>query len=257
MDQYISANQQLHGALALSGEYDLSPHMLEENKLNVLNRINTILPKILSLKCHNTSSLVLDLGCGTGFMFDILTRLDYSNITGLDITSEMIEVARQKYPDIPIVTSTAESTPFDDSTFELVTSYSFLDHINDLEKLMIEVLRILKSGGCFYSGLVPNQSYASNISQVKQFNNSFFHSMPEHIITYIEKEKISLFSNGAHYAEKYFLNAEILDLCEPQKSKFLGISCVELASLLDVLASIKFILFQTGILGVFHARSSI
>ena len=232
MDRYISANQQIHGALAKSGEYDLSPHMLEENKRSVFDRISTILPKLLNLKSHNPGAVVLDLGCGTGFMFDILTRLNYKNITGLDITSEMIEVARQKYPDMPIVTSIAESTPFDDCTFELVTSYSFLDHINDLEKLMIEVARILKPGGCFYSGLVPNQSYAANVSQAKQLNTMLFDDIPDYISSYIEKEKISLFSNGAYYAEKYGLDAETLDLCEPQKSKFLGVSCVELASLL-------------------------
>lgn len=42
---------------------------------------------------------ILDLGCGTGFLLDLMqNEIDDQRYLGIDISSKMIEVARQKYP---------------------------------------------------------------------------------------------------------------------------------------------------------------
>jgi ubiquinone/menaquinone biosynthesis C-methylase UbiE len=47
----------------------------------------------------NSSSNVLDVGCGTGNMVNELVKLGVVNIIGLDISKSMITKAKKKYPD--------------------------------------------------------------------------------------------------------------------------------------------------------------
>jgi ubiquinone/menaquinone biosynthesis C-methylase UbiE len=72
----------------------------------------------------------LDVACGTGFM----TRHLRGEITGLDQSASMLEVAAEQAPDAQFVQGDALDLPFEDSSFDrLFTSY-FYCHLEEAER---------------------------------------------------------------------------------------------------------------------------
>ncbi|NJN73300.1 MAG: class I SAM-dependent methyltransferase [Limnothrix sp. RL_2_0] len=97
---------------------------------------------------------VLDLGCGTGKLFQRLGKL-YPKLTGtgLDLSPEMIAQAQTKniHGDrFHFSLGNAEAQPFRDNTFDVAfNTISFLHYPNP-ETVLTEVWRVLKPGGKFY-----------------------------------------------------------------------------------------------------------
>jgi SAM-dependent methyltransferase len=53
----------------------------------------------------------------------------------------------------------AERLPFPDDSFDLVTAYSFLHHLEDYPRVLREAWRVLLPGGLFYADLEPNKLF--------------------------------------------------------------------------------------------------
>ena len=68
----------------------------------------------------------LDVGCGTGF----LTRHVRGEITGLDQSPRMLEVAAARLPGATLVQGDALALPFADDAFERVVSGHFYGHLD-------------------------------------------------------------------------------------------------------------------------------
>jgi len=92
---------------------------------------------------------VLDLGCGNGRAIDVLTSLkvDY---TGLDLSENLVNLAKKKYPDKMFLVGDLLKTPFKDEEFDCVLSIATLHHIPSNEgrlNSLKEINRILKPNG--------------------------------------------------------------------------------------------------------------
>lgn len=96
--------------------------------------------KILSLL--NIKSPVLDNGCGPGFMADFLRGYE---VTGLDISPEMVKLAQKRYP--LVVRGDAQNLPFQNASFGTVINRGVLHHLTDPQKGADEVSRVLAPGG--------------------------------------------------------------------------------------------------------------
>ncbi len=93
---------------------------------------------------------ILDVGCGTGYLLrKIADRCKISGY-GIDLEYNMVQVAKKRCPDMDIQQSICENTPFDDSTFHIVTSCMAYHHFFDQEGFAREAARILKTGGYLY-----------------------------------------------------------------------------------------------------------
>ncbi len=96
---------------------------------------------------------VLDVGTGTGRLPDaLLSQLRFKGkITALDASAKMLDLARAKlsrYNDrITFTQHDAQSLPFDDATFDVVTCLEALEFMRDWRGGMCEMLRVLKPGG--------------------------------------------------------------------------------------------------------------
>jgi len=93
---------------------------------------------------------VLDIGCGAGFLTNKLTKLNY-DVTGLDISSSSLDVARQYDPTkkVKYVEGDALKLPFEDGTFDFVSAIDFLEHVEQPELVIKEAARVLKPNGFF------------------------------------------------------------------------------------------------------------
>ena len=89
---------------------------------------------------------VLDVACGTGDMMVILMERGCT-VTGVDISEEMLEVARLKMKGVSLMMADAEHLPFEDNTFDAVTAAFGVRNFVHLEQGLDEMLRVLKPGG--------------------------------------------------------------------------------------------------------------
>jgi ubiquinone/menaquinone biosynthesis C-methylase UbiE len=72
----------------------------------------------------------LDVACGTGFV----TRLLPGEVTGLDQSDAMIEVAREQAPEARYIQGDALALPFDDGSVERVFTSHFYGHLEDADR---------------------------------------------------------------------------------------------------------------------------
>ena len=82
----------------------------------------------------------LDIACGTGFM----TRHLRGEITGLDQSDAMLEVAREQVPQATFVQGDALDLPFEDGAFERIFTSYFYCHLeeDDRRRFLAEARRV-------------------------------------------------------------------------------------------------------------------
>ena len=89
---------------------------------------------------------VLDVACGTGDMVLELQKHG-CEVTGVDLSEEMLVIAKRKVENGKWKVADAECLPFDDETFDAVTCDFGVRNFVNLEKGLNEMLRVLKPGG--------------------------------------------------------------------------------------------------------------
>ncbi len=88
---------------------------------------------------------VLDVACGTGVLFpDYLRR--GATVTGIDISQEMVKVAKGKFPQIEVLCGDVEETPFPEP-FDAVMVYNAFPHFPDPARLIRTLAGLVKPGG--------------------------------------------------------------------------------------------------------------
>lgn len=97
---------------------------------------------------------IIDLGCGTGVLFDMLRRrvTEQGTITGVDFSLEMAEKAHRNFPflNVNVVDADAVSLPFQESVFDMGVAFSAFPHFSDQQRALDEAHRVLKPGAKLY-----------------------------------------------------------------------------------------------------------
>ena len=98
-------------------------------------------------------SRVLDIGCGSGWASRLLADYAFEGrVTGIDISDEMIRVAReqtQSHPNVDFEVASAEQLPFADNEFTHAFSMESLYYYRNIPKALSEIHRVMKVGGLF------------------------------------------------------------------------------------------------------------
>ncbi|QCL94120.1 class I SAM-dependent DNA methyltransferase [Agrobacterium tumefaciens] len=106
---------------------------------------------------------LLDLGCGTGLTGEALRDLA-DDITGIDISENMVEIAHEK--DLYETLYVAEAEDFlednDDEPFDIITATDVLPYLGALEPLFFGAAENLNAGGLliFSSETLPEATLA-------------------------------------------------------------------------------------------------
>lgn len=105
--------------------------------------------KKIAISKINFSGKCLDLCTGTG---DIAGFLDKNKceVTGLDFSENMLKIAKSKHPDIEFIEGDCTNLPFADNSFDAVTISFGLRNIEDYNKALDEIYRVLKPNGIFF-----------------------------------------------------------------------------------------------------------
>ncbi len=109
-------------------------------------RSDSIIHTILEHAGVRTGVSVLDVACGTGVLFpDYLSR-DVESVTAIDISPEMVRIARRKFPQVQVLCGDVETTSFD-RAFDCIMLYNAFPHFPDPENLIKVLSGLLKPGG--------------------------------------------------------------------------------------------------------------
>jgi SAM-dependent methyltransferase len=98
--------------------------------------------QLLNRLLQGITTGVLDLACGSGRLLDFAQY-------GADASSEMIQVAKSKFPDREIYLADAESLPFANASIDAIISFHFFMHLDAAKAAAVlqECHRVLKPGG--------------------------------------------------------------------------------------------------------------
>jgi ubiquinone/menaquinone biosynthesis C-methylase UbiE len=115
----------------------------------------------------------LDVGCGIGRMTRALS-IACRNVVGIDIVPYAIERAKQLFPQGNFHLFDGQSIPFEDGKFDIVLSWTVLQHVRDgeIEPLAAEMRRVLSSGG--------NLILYENVSRIPDKEHIWFRPISEY-----------------------------------------------------------------------------
>lgn len=111
----------------------------------------------------------LDVGCGGGLLAEEFARLGCA-VTGIDPSAKSLEAARaharREGLAIEYRQGVGESLPFPAGAFKIVYCCDTLEHVEDLDKVLGEIARVLNPGGIFLYDTL-NRTFRSWLFMIK------------------------------------------------------------------------------------------
>jgi ubiquinone/menaquinone biosynthesis C-methylase UbiE len=103
-----------------------------------------------NLKLESTE-FVLDVGCGTGFLFRHINK-QAKFLVGLDLSQKALQEAKKctkNMTNVALILADADNSPFPDRTFDKVFAITLLQNMPDPTKTLSEIKRVSKSQATF------------------------------------------------------------------------------------------------------------
>lgn len=110
-------------------------------------KFKIVLLDTVTLKDGDT---ILDVACGNGTLLNAFSQKGSVSCYGIDISSKMIEVSKERYPHISFTQGDCTKTSYQDNTFDAITVSAAFHHFPEPEQFMKEAFRILKPNGTLY-----------------------------------------------------------------------------------------------------------
>jgi len=92
---------------------------------------------------------LLDAGCGTGALLELFHQNSKWKLAGIDLSTKMVNIAKQKCPDADFTIGTFESLPQNTEKFDVIIGSEWLHHVPDLKPIFDQAYVLLKPGGLF------------------------------------------------------------------------------------------------------------
>ncbi len=88
-----------------------------------------------------TGVILLDAGCGTGEFLALAIRRG-ANAAGIDISSDMLAVARRRAPEADLREGDITALPYADDAFDVVTAFNAVQFTDDVPATIAELARV-------------------------------------------------------------------------------------------------------------------
>lgn len=148
--------------------------------------------------------IVLDIASGSGYGSDLLST-SAAKVFGVDVNKDAIAYATKNYASRKTTFTLGDATaiPLDDDSVDVVVSFETLEHIEDYEKFMSEISRVLRPDGLLILS-TPNEI------EFPESNHFHIHEFEE-----LELEK--LVKKHFKHTKKYFQGTWLYNaLVEPK-----------------------------------------
>jgi ubiquinone/menaquinone biosynthesis C-methylase UbiE len=106
------------------------------------------LPSTLKLLGNVRGKRILDVGCGPGLYASLLIK-NGAVVIGLDISRELIRIAKKEAPTAEFIIGDAGRLPYKNSEFDIVIAPLVLHYLNSWDEALKGIHAVLKKGGIF------------------------------------------------------------------------------------------------------------
>ena len=106
---------------------------------------------------------ILEVGCGSGWLCERLVR--HGDVTGLDLSDDMLKRAAVRVPEARFVAGNIMSVDLPSSTFDVIVSLEVLAHVEDQAAFFSRCAWLLKPSG-FLMLSTQNRAIYERISEV-------------------------------------------------------------------------------------------
>ncbi len=174
----------------------ISYHILKRNAF-ILARYNNVI-SLIEKNAGMKGQAVLDVGCGDGVLSHLLAKKGL-RVSGIDYTVEAIEFAKGKAQGaIEFKVGNVYELPWDDGSFDVVVSSDVIEHLEDVDKYISEIKRVLKTDGlCVLS--TPVRITKEPLDK-------------EHVVEWFESEYIDVIEK--HFSDSIFYTSHPVCLKE-------------------------------------------
>ncbi len=113
---------------------------------NNMIKNSEVISKILDIAEIKSGANVLDVACGTGVLFKDYISRGVRSLTAIDISGEMVKIAKAKFPDIDVIEGDAESYQFK-TKFDSIVIYNAFPHFVNDNQLFENLSQHLSASG--------------------------------------------------------------------------------------------------------------
>lgn len=146
---------------------------------------------------HVQGRVVLDVASGAGFGARMLADAGAAFTVGCDLSVEALRQSRREFGKggLQFVPSDATTLPFGDATFDVVVSFETIEHLQQRERFVAELHRVLRPGGTLFLS-TPNVAITGAYPR-----------NPFHVHEYTRDELASLLAN--YFADVTMLGQQL------------------------------------------------
>ncbi len=153
---------------------------------------------------------VLDWGAGIGYFLETAGERGWE-VYGTEYTEQAVAICREK--GITMFRGPLSAVEMPENSFDLITSFEVIEHINNPLEEMAHIIRLLKPGGLFYC-TTPNFNSLLRYYLKDDYNVITY---PEHLSYYTPKTLHRLFRSQG--LQKLFMKSTGLSLTRFRKSR--------------------------------------
>ena len=152
-------------------------------------------PVIKKIKEYQSSGNVLEVGCSSGLLLELLTKEKY-NTYGIEPNKKAYKVAKRKFKDRVYNGILASFVKKTSMQFDVVIYNHVLEHIKDIPTEVNLIKKILKEDGIFVLGL-PNTDNVIFHLRKKYWEplmplEHVWHFSKNYLVSFLEKNKFTI-----------------------------------------------------------------
>lgn len=174
-----------------------------------ITRYNELLDEMEPFRKTNK---LLDVGCGIGYFLEEAKKRGWE-VYGTEFTDKAMEICSAK--GITMKQGVLNSADFDAESFDVITSFEVIEHINNPREELSQFHKLLRKGGLCYV-TTPNFNSLLRYRLKEQYNVI---SYPEHLSYYTPKTLKSVFKLSGFAAKKIVTTGISLTRLRTSKGK--------------------------------------
>ncbi len=131
-------------------------------------RLEKILNYVQSKKIDQHSK-ILDVGCASGQFLSVVKSKTSFELNGIEASSVLADTAKELLPEAVIHNITIEKSNLQESTFDVLTCWEVLEHLNEPLPVLQKAYSLLKKGGYFFLPLPNMDGFDSRVMWMAEY----------------------------------------------------------------------------------------
>jgi ubiquinone/menaquinone biosynthesis C-methylase UbiE len=148
--------------------------------------------QMFQIYVKNQDDRILDVGCGTGLVGMELAKAGFTNYDGIDISQEMLNIAKDKNYSGLFEGSLNTGLPFKDNEYDAILCVGVFTHGHVRADRLTELVRVVKSGGiiCFTVNENVYSSYGFDTTILELDSNNIWRVLETKKNDYMLKKNV-------------------------------------------------------------------